>query len=123
CLATGMRVRVPWADEPAGAITDIACFDPVPADTADERPRLSDDELAAVLTEAAQTISVAPISLTIDHSASAEESEYLRALKEGRVIGGRCPATGKGYVPPGGASPTHGRPTDESGALGVTGTS
>lgn len=28
-MATGMRVRVRWADEREGAITDIACFEPV----------------------------------------------------------------------------------------------
>ena len=28
-MRTGMRVRVRWADEREGAITDIACFEPV----------------------------------------------------------------------------------------------
>ena len=32
-------------------------------------------------------------------------SMYLRALEQGRFIGGRCPATKKVYVPPRGASP------------------
>ena len=27
-VATGMRVRVRWSDEPRGHITDIACFEP-----------------------------------------------------------------------------------------------
>ena len=27
-MSTGMRVRVRWADEREGAITDIACFEP-----------------------------------------------------------------------------------------------
>jgi len=27
-MATGMRVRVRWADEPRGYITDISCFEP-----------------------------------------------------------------------------------------------
>ena len=27
-IATGMRVRVRWADEPVGHISDIACFEP-----------------------------------------------------------------------------------------------
>ena len=30
-IATGDRVRIRWADEREGAITDIACFEPVPA--------------------------------------------------------------------------------------------
>ena len=33
-IATGDRVRVRWADEREGAITDIACFEPVPASDA-----------------------------------------------------------------------------------------
>ena len=28
-MQTGMRVRARWSDEPVGAITDIACFEPV----------------------------------------------------------------------------------------------
>ncbi|MFO0692765.1 MAG: Zn-ribbon domain-containing OB-fold protein [Polyangiales bacterium] len=40
-------------------------------------------------------------------------SMYLRALEQGRFIGGRCPATKKVYVPPRGASPVCGLPTDE----------
>ena len=27
-MATGMRVRIRWADDREGAITDIACFEP-----------------------------------------------------------------------------------------------
>ena len=30
-MATGMRVRIRWADERTGAIGDIACFEPEPA--------------------------------------------------------------------------------------------
>ena len=30
-MATGMPVRIRWADERAGSITDIACFEPVGA--------------------------------------------------------------------------------------------
>ncbi len=29
-MSTGMRVRIRWADEREGAITDIACFEPAP---------------------------------------------------------------------------------------------
>jgi uncharacterized protein len=28
-MTTGMRVRARWADEPAGSINDLACFEPV----------------------------------------------------------------------------------------------
>ena len=33
-MATGMRVKVRWADETRGFITDIACFEPLAADQA-----------------------------------------------------------------------------------------
>lgn len=46
---------------------------------------------------------------------------YLNALKEGRFIGGRCPESKKVYVPPRGASPTSGLPTDEIVELKDTG--
>src|SRR5699024_1903145 len=58
-------------------------------------------------------ILVTPFEMTVQHSASPEESKYLRAIAEGRVVGQRCPVTKKVYVPPRGASPTHGVPTDE----------
>ena len=36
-VSTGMRVRVRWADERAGHITDIACFEPLaPGEAANE---------------------------------------------------------------------------------------
>jgi uncharacterized protein len=31
-VSTDMRVRIRWRDEREGAITDIACFEPLPAD-------------------------------------------------------------------------------------------
>jgi uncharacterized OB-fold protein len=33
-MATGLRVRIRWAGERSGAITDIACFEPEPAGSA-----------------------------------------------------------------------------------------
>jgi uncharacterized protein len=57
------------------------------------------------------TMVTTPIRLHYQHSASAEESRYLRGLAEGKVIGQRCPACGKVYVPPRGACPTDGVPT------------
>ena len=37
-MRTGMRVRVRWADSPAGHIRDIACFEPCGAPTAGTAP-------------------------------------------------------------------------------------
>lgn len=54
-----------------------------------------------------------PVRLQYTHSASAEESYYLRGLAEGRILGGRADSESKVYVPPRGANPTDGRPTTE----------
>jgi uncharacterized OB-fold protein len=54
-----------------------------------------------------------PVQLHYMHSASPEESLYLRGLQEGRLLGQRCPACDKVYIPPRGACPTDGVPTRE----------
>ena len=41
-----------------------------------------------------------PISLHYDYSVGAGSSTFLRAIREGRILGSRCPDTGKVYVPP-----------------------
>ncbi|MBV8966013.1 MAG: OB-fold domain-containing protein, partial [Mycobacteriaceae bacterium] len=103
-IGTGTRVHVHWADEPVGAITDIAYFalgdqqEPV-SQTADDRDPV--------------TMVVVPTSIEIQHSASREESAYLRALAKGRLIGARTGKGGKVYFPPHGADPATGQPTTE----------
>jgi uncharacterized OB-fold protein len=59
------------------------------------------------------TMIVTPVSLEIQHTASHEESVYLRALKEGRLIGARTGKHGKVYFPPHGADPATGQLTTE----------
>ena len=46
---------------------------------------------------------------------SPEESRYLRGLATGRLLGQRCPACRKVYLPPRGACPTDGAPPDPQG--------
>jgi uncharacterized protein len=103
-MRTEMRVRPRWAAQRSGHIRDIECFEPAGDDsgggTADP-----ESEFVPV------TMITTPIRLHYQHSASAEESRYLRGLAEGKVIGQRCPACGKVYVPPRGACPTDGVPT------------
>ena len=41
-----------------------------------------------------------PIAVHYDYTAGAGTSTFLRALREGRIVGSRCPDTGKVYVPP-----------------------
>ena len=104
-IRTGARVHVHWADEPVGAITDIAYFtlggeaEPVPeAPEGDQEP---------------VTVIVTPIEMTIQHTASHEESAYLRAIAEGKLLGAKTGENGKVYFPPHGADPATGRPTTE----------
>ena len=104
-MRTGMRVRPRWAPERSGHIRDIQCFEPAAKD-ADTR---SSAEKSATASDV--TMITTPIKLHYQHSASAEESRYLRALRAGKIIGQRCPACGKVYVPPRGACPTDGVPT------------
>jgi uncharacterized OB-fold protein len=88
-IKTGSRVRVRWAPSRTGHINDIACF-----------------ELGAVAAGspaapgAPVEIMTTPIRLHYRHTTSAEEDGYLRALAEGRIVGQRCPACHKVYVPP-----------------------
>jgi uncharacterized OB-fold protein len=87
-MRTGMRVRIRWAAERTGHIRDIECFEPG-VDVA-----TPDAEGAPV------TMMTTPIRLSYRHTTSDEEDRYLRALAEGRLIGQRCPACHKVYVPP-----------------------
>jgi uncharacterized protein len=105
-ISTGMRVHIRWADEPVGKIQDIACFDPGEA-TAESTSDTAGSDQDPV------TMLTTPVHLEIDHSASYEESYYLRGLAEGKLLGGRTDSEGKVYIPPRGANPTDGRPTTE----------
>lgn len=115
-VRTGMRVRVRWAEERVGAITDIACFEPAedaPTGSATELGDLGDNPVTGVIT---------PVELDYQYAASPEESAFYRAIAEGRIIGQRCPACGKVYVPPRSACPADGTPTTDEVELSHTGT-
>ncbi|WP_232343886.1 Zn-ribbon domain-containing OB-fold protein [Actinoplanes awajinensis] len=100
-MHTGMRVRIRWASERTGHIRDIACFEPG-ADSADRAE--GDGEPVTIMTT--------PIRLSYTHTTSEDESRYLRALAEGRLLGQRCPVCRKVYVPPR-VCPADGVPTEE----------
>jgi uncharacterized OB-fold protein len=68
------------------------------------------------------TMITTPIRLRYEHAASPEESRYLRGLADGRLVGQRCPACAKVYIPPRGACPTDGVPTTEEVELPDRGT-
>jgi len=127
-VATGMRVRIRWAEERVGAITDIVAFEPIAdgfetassqtpagevAEAVTQRPPGTSDPVTGVVT---------PVSLDYVYAASPEESAFYRAIAEGRIIGQRCPTCGKVYVPPRSACPADGTPTTEEVELPDSGT-
>ncbi|MBO0876575.1 MAG: OB-fold domain-containing protein [Pseudonocardia sp.] len=113
-MRTGLRVRARWRDEPVGHITDIVCFQLVSGECGHSDTRHSQAPPVHMVTT--------PIHLHYEHSASLEESRYLRGLAQGRLLGQRCPACRKVYIPPRGACPTDGVPTEEEVELADSGT-
>ena len=63
-----------------------------------------------------------PIHLEYQVTAGRVQSRFLRELMKGRLIGMRCPETGKVYVPPPGVSPVCGLPFEEEVEVSDTGT-
>lgn len=119
-IRTGLRVSPRWAAEPAGRITDIEFFEPAEGAATTAAAPAATEPVPLPGTETG--LMSAPITLRYTHSASAEESRYLRALADGKIIGQRCPACGKVYVPPRGACPTCGVPTATDVELPDSGT-
>jgi len=124
-VATGQRVRVRWAVERVGAITDIACFesDPTPVELVETSPALvSTGSTGGGSGPGPVTGVVTPVHLDYMYAASPEESAFFRGLAEGRILGQRCPVCEKVYVPPRGACPVDGVPTTDEVELPSTGT-
>lgn len=103
-MSTGLRVRARWADDRVGRIQDIACFEPSDEPAAEPVDEGDDAEPVTMVTT--------PVVLHYEHTASPVESKFLRGLIEGRLLGQRCPACGKVYLPPRPACPTDGVPTE-----------
>src|SRR3984893_9532630 len=102
-ISTGARVHVHWADEPAGAITDIAYF--ALGDDAEPVSETIDDREPV-------TVQVTPSSIEIQHTASLPETAFLRALEEGKLLGARTGESGKVCFPPKEADPGTGLELD-----------
>jgi uncharacterized OB-fold protein len=92
-----MRVRVRWAAQKQGTIHDIEGFEP------------------------SSPILPGPVHLDFSVMPGLHQSAYLRGFQEGKILGGKCQTTGKVYVPPRGASPVDGKPTEEYVELPHTG--
>ncbi|MEU9292130.1 OB-fold domain-containing protein [Streptomyces sp. NPDC048266] len=113
---TGLRVRIRWAADRIGAITDIACFEPHDSGPA-PGPQAHDG-----LFDAPVTGIVAAARLDYTYSPGRAQTRYLHALAERRTVGERCPRCTKVYVPPRGACPTCGVATTDQVEVGPRGT-
>lgn len=135
-MRTGMRVGVRWAESRTGGIRDIACFEPLdddagaePLDDTGSRPTDDPEDTSEVDgaddpedTVDAVTMITTPIDLEYWHTASREESRFLRGLLDGRLLAQRCPVCHQVYIPPRGACPVDGVPTTDEVELPDRGT-
>ncbi|GGU94550.1 DNA-binding protein [Streptomyces litmocidini] len=118
-VRTGLRVRIRWAAERSGAITDIACFEPYEGDesTREREPAPHEGGFEEPVTGI-----VAPARLDYTYSPGRAQTRYLHGLAERRTVGERCPSCAKVYVPPRGACPTCGVATTDRVEVGPRGT-
>ena len=114
-MRTGLRVRARWAASRVGSIRDIACFEPCDAPVAVAQQSDASGQVPVEMT-------VTPVRLHYEHTASPGESAYLRGLAGRRLLGQRCGVCGRVYVPPRGTCPVDGVPTREEVELPETGT-
>ena len=71
-----------------------------------------------------EPITVMPAPMRLDYTVTAGRylARYLRALAERRIVGGRCPACAKVYLPPRAACPTCLVPADQEVEVADRGT-
>ncbi|WP_367039050.1 OB-fold domain-containing protein [Streptomyces sp. Je 1-332] len=115
-VSTGMRVRIRWAAERVGAITDIACFEADEgAGSGESGPHTGEfsDPVTGIIAAARLDYTYAP---------GRAQTAYIKALSERKTVGERCPSCHKVYVPPRGACPTCGVATTERVEVGPRGT-
>ncbi|OYP19534.1 DNA-binding protein [Streptomyces sp. FBKL.4005] len=123
-VRTGMRVRVRWAEERTGAITDIACFEPYDGEAGESGATGKSVRAGGHSGVFGDPITgiVAPARLDYTYSPGRAQSAYIEALSARRTVGERCPSCRKVYVPPRGACPTCGVATAEQVEVGPRGT-
>lgn len=97
-MRTGMRVRATFAAERTGTIHDLAGFEPMVHQT--------------------QT----PTDVTYQVHAGATTGSFVTHILDKQLVGRRCPACEKVFLPPRGSCPTCAVPTRDEVPLGQVGT-
>lgn len=105
-MSTGMKVKVRWADETKGFIDDIAYF--VAENSSDVAPAVADVESLEDITGVE-----CPINLRYNFTAGAATTRFLTQIKQGKLVGEKCPECDNVYVPPRGSCAACGVPTVE----------
>ncbi|MFT7405328.1 Zn-ribbon domain-containing OB-fold protein [Zhongshania sp.] len=109
-VTTGMRVKARWAAETKGVMDDLNGFVPESVALLTElKPAASDEPIIGV---------ESPSYLTYNFTAGKATSLYLRSMKEGKLVGQRCPKCRNVYIPPRGSCAACGVPTEEQVTLG-----
>lgn len=109
-MSTGMRVKVRWAEETKGLMSDINGFVPEAVALLGElKPAASDEQITGM---------EAPIYLTYNFTAGKATARYLQSMKKGKLVGQRCPNCRNVYIPPRGSCAACGVPTEEEVTLG-----
>lgn len=108
-MTTGMRVKVRWAEETKGVMGDVNGFVPESVALLTElKPAASDEPIIGV---------ESPSYLTYNFTAGKATALYLRSMKEGKLVGQRCPKCRNVYIPPRGSCAACGVPTEEQVTL------
>jgi uncharacterized OB-fold protein len=108
-MSTGMRVKARWAAETKGVMGDLNGFVPESVVLLTElKPPASDEPIIGV---------ESPSYLTYNFTAGKATSLYLRSMKEGKLVGQRCPKCRNVYIPPRGSCAACGVPTEEQVTL------
>ncbi|WP_216898207.1 Zn-ribbon domain-containing OB-fold protein [Nocardia alni] len=102
-IHTGLRVRARWAGERTGSIHDVAAFEPGETSAPASASGGDAEPITGIVT---------PIDLSYKHTASPQETVFLKGIAEGRLVGARA-GDGKVYFPPRGADPRTGEPTED----------
>ncbi len=119
-ISTGARVDVVWADEPRGAISDIAHFVLAAAATGPWRfPRAARRTTSRVTITAVRAADLGDLRLL----RRSGFTSFLDAIAEGRLVGRRCPSCELVYFPPRqGVCPREGVMLGEDVEVGPLGT-